>query len=293
MSQSLFKLPVEEQLTPFISLRQQDQLPLIIITHPTFQAAVALQGAQLISWQPMTEEPVIWLSENTDFYPGKAIRGGVPVCWPWFGTQGKPAHGFARTQTWDLLAHDEDDNKVSLTFELKDNKQTRKLWPHSFSLILKLWITRQQCDLELEAWGDFESTTALHSYFTVSDSRKVRVFGLGDSYIDQVLANQLGHLLGPQTYPDRIDRIFTAPEACSRIEDEQFNRQIEIHHQYHSDVVTWNPGQALSLSMNDMTNEGFQNMVCVETARINQPLISQCNEPARLAVTFRIAKASN
>ncbi|MXP48782.1 D-hexose-6-phosphate mutarotase [Pantoea sp. Eser] len=289
MQDKLLSLPVVTQISPYLSQRQVGELPAIIVSHPKVRAALTLQGAHLIAWQPSGEQPVLWLSDKSQFAPGKAIRGGVPICWPWFGPAGEPAHGFARNQPWTLSAHDENEDGVMLTLVLESNPQTLKLWPHEFTLIARFRLG-QHCEIELEAHGDFEATAALHSYFTVSDISDVEVSGLGNSYIDKVNQGEIGSSDGKQRYPGRIDRIFTAAEDCSVINDPAAQRQIEVYHHHHSDVVTWNPGVELSCSMADMPNEGYKTMVCVETARINKPLRSAGEKPARLATTFRLKK---
>ncbi|HAI04359.1 MULTISPECIES: D-hexose-6-phosphate mutarotase [Pantoea] len=289
MQDKLFSLPVVTQISPYLSQRQVGELPAIIVSHPKVRAALTLQGAHLIAWQPSGEQPVLWLSDKSQFAAGKAIRGGVPICWPWFGPAGEPAHGFARNQPWTLSAHDENEDGVMLTLVLESNAQTLKLWPHEFTLIARFRLG-QHCEIELEAHGDFEATAALHSYFTVSDISGVEVSGLGNSYIDKVNQGEIGSSDGKQRYPGRIDRIFTAAEDCSVINDPAAQRQIEVYHHHHSDVVTWNPGVELSCSMADMPNEGYKTMVCVETARINKPLRSAGEKPARLATTFRLKK---
>ncbi|ERK18064.1 Aldose 1-epimerase family protein YeaD [Pantoea sp. AS-PWVM4] len=287
MQESLFSLPVVQQITPYLSQRQIGELPVIIVSHPRVRAAITLQGAHLLAWQPSGQQPVLWLSEKTPFAVGKAIRGGVPICWPWFGPAGEPAHGFARNQSWTLSAHDENEEGVILTFALESNAQTLKLWPHDFTLLARFRIGAH-CEIELEAHGDFAATAALHSYFQVSDIAATEVSGLGNSFVDKVNDSAVGTSNGKQTYPGRIDRVFTAPEDCSVIHDKAGNRQIEVYHHYQSDVVTWNPGPELSCSMGDMANDGYKTMVCVETARINQPLVSAGESPARLATTFRV-----
>lgn len=289
MQDKLFSLPVVTQITPYLSQRQVGDLPAIVISHPKVRAAITLQGAHLIAWQPSGEKPVIWLSDKTPFSPGKAIRGGVPICWPWFGPAGEPAHGFARNQTWTLSAHDENDEGVILTFVLESNAQTKKLWPHDFTLFARFRLG-QHCEIELEAHGDFEATAALHSYFTVADIAEVEVSGLGKTYIDKVENNVQGTSDGKQRYPGRVDRIFTQAEDCSVIHDKAGQRLIEVYHHHHSDVVTWNPGVELSCSMADMANDGYRTLVCVETARINTPLRSAGEKPARLGTTFRLRK---
>ncbi|MCU5775769.1 D-hexose-6-phosphate mutarotase [Erwiniaceae bacterium BAC15a-03b] len=290
MSEKLFTLPVVNQITPYLSLRQIDQLPVIVISHPKVRAAITLQGAQLIAWQPSGEKPVIWLSEKTPFTPGKAIRGGVPICWPWFGPAGEPAHGFARNLPWTLSAHDENEDGVILTLVLESDEQTKKLWPHDFTLFARFRLG-ERCEIELEAHGDYEATAALHSYFAVEDIAGVEVSGLGKQFIDKVNNGVTGEAEnGKQRYPSRVDRIHTQPEDCSLIDDSAGNRVIEVYHHYQSDVVTWNPGAELSCSMADMANDGYKTFVCVETAHISQPMKSAGEKPARLGTTLRLRK---
>lgn len=292
MNEKIFSLPVITQITPYISQRKIGDLPVVVIAHPKVRAAVTLQGAQLIAWQPADEKPVIWLSEKTAWTAGKAIRGGVPICWPWFGPAGEPAHGFARTLPWSLSAHDENDDSVMLTLVLESNEQTKKLWPHDFTLFARFRFA-DRCEIELEAHGDFEATAALHSYFSVADIDGVEVAGLGNSFIDKVANGSVGSSPdGKQTYPDRVDRIHTQPEDCSVINDKIGKRVIEVYHHHQSDVVTWNPGPELSCSMGDMANEGYKMMVCVETAHISQPMVSAGESPSRLAATIRVRKGS-
>ena len=287
MQDKIFSLPVAEQISPYLSQRMLGDLPVIVVSHPQVRAAVTLQGAHLIAWQPSGEKPVIWLSEKSLFATGKAIRGGVPICWPWFGPEGQPAHGFARNQPWTLSAHDENEENVMLTFVLESSEQTKKLWPHDFTLFARFRLGKH-CEIELEAHGDFNATGALHSYFQVADIAGVEVSGLGEHFVDKVDNNSEHASGGKQTYPGRVDRIFTRPEDCSLIHDKQGQRIIEVYHHHHSDVVTWNPGVELSCSMADMPNDGYKTMVCVETARISKPMNSAGEKPARLATTFRL-----
>ncbi|PIJ51632.1 D-hexose-6-phosphate mutarotase [Erwinia sp. OLTSP20] len=289
MTDKLFSLPIDQQLSPYISQRHQGEQPVLVINHPRVRAAVALQGAHLVAWQPAGEAPVIWLSENSLWQKGKAIRGGVPICWPWFGPAGEPAHGFARNLSWSLSAHDENDDSVMLTLVLESNEQSKKYWPHDFTLYARFRFS-QHCEIELEAHGDYTSSGALHSYFQVADIAGVSVSGLGHPYTDKVLGIDGRSPDGIQRYPDRIDRIYRAPEDYSIIDDERGERVIEVYHHHHSDVVTWNPGPALSSSMSDMTANGYKTMVCVETAHITTAMHSRGETPARLGATFRLRK---
>lgn len=291
MINKIFALPVVEQLTPVLSRRQIDGADIIVVDHPRVKASIALNGAHLLSWQPESQTEALWLSSETSFKKGAAIRGGVPICWPWFGPAaqpGLPAHGFARNQQWTLKAHNEDDNGAVLTFELQANEETRALWPHDFTLYARFKLGKT-CEIELEAHGEFETTSALHTYFNVGDITDVKVSGLGKGYIDKVDNAREGELSdGVQTFPDRTDRLYLNPEACSVIHDAALNRNIEVVHQHHSNVVGWNPGPALSVSMADMADEGYKTFVCVETACVTTPQKTSEEKPSRLAQTISI-----
>lgn len=293
MNNKIFALPVVDQLTTALSRRQMDELDIIVIDHPQVKASLALQGAHLLTWQPAGEEEVLWLSATTPFKTGVALRGGIPICWPWFGPaedKSLPSHGFARNLAWHLKAHQEDDNGVVLTLELQQSEATKRYWPHDFTLFARFRLGKT-CEVELEAHGEFETTSALHTYFNVGDIDAVKVSGLGDRYIDKVNNAQEGVLSnGVQTFPDRTDRVYLNPEACSLIGDSALNRCIEVVHHHHSNVVGWNPGPALSVSMGDMPDDGYKTFVCVETACVTRAQKTTEERPSRLAQTLRVVR---
>ncbi|NTZ51368.1 D-hexose-6-phosphate mutarotase [Citrobacter gillenii] len=293
MINKIFALPIIEQISPVLSRRQLDELEVVVVDHPQVKASFALQGAHLLSWKPTGEDEVLWLSNNTPFKTGVALRGGVPICWPWFGPAaqpGLPSHGFARNLPWTLKAHNEDDSGVVLTFELQSSAETRQLWPHEFTLLARFKVGAT-CEIELEAHGEFETTSALHTYFNVGDIAAVKVSGLGDRLIDKVNDAKEDVLDdGIQTFPDRTDRVYLNPEACSVIHDDSLNRNIDVVHHHHLNVVGWNPGPALSVSMGDMPDDGYKTFVCVETAYATAPQKTTTEKPSRLAQTIRVAK---
>lgn len=292
MIAKIFDLPTQETLTPTVTCRQMGDLEILVVDHPVVRAAVALQGAHLLCWQPEGEEEVLWLSDKTAFTTGKAIRGGVPLCWPWFGPaaeEGLPAHGFARNLPWSLNAYQETDDGVVLTLELETSDETRRLWPHDFTLYARLRLGKT-CDIELEAHGEFDCTAALHSYFNVGDIGQVKVSGLGKRFLDKVAGGEGVLNDGVETFADRTDRVYLEPEACSLIHDPKLGRIIEVIHHHHSNVVGWNPGPALSASMGDMPDDGYKTFVCVETAAISIPQKTRSEMPSRLSVTLRVAR---
>ena len=285
LSEKIFTLPVQEQITPYISQRQIGELPVVVVNHPKVRAAVTLQGAHLLTWQPSGEKPVLWLSSETAFKNGVAIRGGIPICWPWFGPAGQPAHGFARNLPWTLTAHDEDESGVILTFTLEQSAESKKHWPHDFCLIARFKLG-EVCEMELESHGEYEYTAALHTYFNIGDITQIDVSCLGSPYIDKVNPGT-GEQQGNLTFATRTDRIYTKPEPFSVITDKALQRVIEVHHHNNTDVVAWNPWSELSVSMADMPNDGYKTMVCVETAHVTSPMKASANTPSRLSVTLR------
>ncbi|NDL62466.1 D-hexose-6-phosphate mutarotase [Acerihabitans arboris] len=290
MYNTLFALPVKEQLSSSISLRQLDELPVIVIDHPQVKAAVTLQGAHLLAWQPAGEEPVLWLSDISEFKDGVAIRGGVPICWPWFGKVASPNHGFARILPWHLDLHQEDGQQVTLALSLHDRAVTEQYWPKPFTLTAKFTLGAT-CGIELEAKGDFQNTTALHSYFNIKDIANVSVGGLGTHYIDKVNGGVEAEQQGDVSFSGEVDRVYTRPQDVSLIHDRGNKRVIEIHHHNHSDVVAWNPGAELARKMSDVSDEGYKTYVCVETARVNEPLVATPTAPARLSAVLKVRKA--
>lgn len=289
ITEKLFILPIVHSLSPHISIRKMEELSILVIDHPMAQAAVALQGAHLLSWQPASEKkPVIWLSEKTAWVAGAAIRGGVPICWPWFASSdeiNKPSHGFARNQQWILKHHSENQDNVNLTLTLTNNAETWRLWPHDFILHAHFNIGTQ-CTITLEAIGGYNCTAALHSYFMVDDIEHTVINGLGNSYIDKMQQGRIGEQKGDLCVIQQTDRIYTHPEACSHIIDHQMPRTITVQHHNNSDVVVWNPWERLSSNMIDMPDLGYQNMVCVETARISEEISVTAAKPERLGVTI-------
>lgn len=293
MIEKIFALPVLEQVTATISRRQLGELDILVVNHPAVKASVALQGAHLLSWQPAGEKEVLWLSEASLFEHGQAIRGGVPICWPWFGPakdSSLPSHGFARNLDWQLSAHNEDNNGVVLTFELKSSDASRMYWPHDFTLYARFKLGAT-CEMELESHGEFETQSALHTYFTVGDISAVSVSGLGHRFIDKVnggVEDQLSD--GIQTFPDRVDRVYLEAEACSVIHDKSLPRRIDVVHHHNCNVVAWNPGPALSVSMSDVPDDGYKTFVCVEAVNATIPQKVTASQPGRLACVLSVSK---
>jgi len=255
------------------------------IHNPHAQAVVALQGAQLLSFQPHGQPDWLYLSPRAVFAPGRPVRGGVPLCWPWFGPdpqgQGRPAHGFARQSLWSLRhAFDDTDGRTLLELELTDDDTTRALWPHPFRLRLEVRIgATLSLALTTRNTGDshFTITQALHSYFAVDRLDAARVHGLtGLGFIDQVPgANPKGPPAdGPLAFDGRLDRVYPQAPSRLRLEGATGGAALVLDSEGSRTAVVWNPGAALAATMPDLGPEAHAGFVCLETANAGDDVVT-------------------
>ena len=244
-------------------------LPVAEIQTAQASARVALQGAHLLAWQPAGAAPVIWLSQAAMFAPGQPVRGGVPVCWPWFGArEGLPTHGFARTRLWQVRAASTDAaGQVVLRLGLQDDADTRALWDHAFDVELLLTIgATLSLTLISRNTGDqpFTLTDALHTYFCVADIQQTTVQGLdGCDYLDKVHNFARARQTGAVEFTGETDRIYVDTTADCVIEDRVQQRAIRISKNGSSSTVVWNPWREKVFA--DMAAGEYQQMLCVET----------------------------
>jgi glucose-6-phosphate 1-epimerase len=232
-------------------------------------ARVALHGAQVLAWQPAGAQPVIWVSQAAVFERGQPVRGGVPVCWPWFGPrEGLPMHGFVRTRLWQVRAASMDaGGQVMLRLGLQDDADTRALWDHAFDLELLLTVgATLTMALISRNTGDqpFTLTDALHTYFCVGDIHQTTVQGLdGCDYLDKVQNFASTKQSGAVEFTGETDRIYVHTTADCVIDDRGQQRNIRIAKTSSSSTVVWNPWREKAFA--DMAAGEYQQMLCVET----------------------------
>ncbi|MEW6444647.1 MAG: D-hexose-6-phosphate mutarotase [Pseudomonadota bacterium] len=236
------------------------------------EARVMLQGAQIIHYHPAHQEPVIWLGEEVKYLPGKSVRGGVPVCWPWFGAgaDGRPAHGFARNLDWRVEHAATEHGESVLTLTLMPSEDTRKFWPHDFRLALEVRLgDRLRMTLDTEHLGSepCEITQGLHTYLRVGDIAQAAILGLGDTpYLDKtrdmirdVQHEQVLRLSG------ETDRVYLDTLAEVIVEDPVLRRRIHVSKDGSRSTVIWNPWEEKAGAFPDMRADEYRHMVCVET----------------------------
>jgi D-hexose-6-phosphate mutarotase len=238
------------------------------------ESMIALQGAHVMTWQPRGQEPVLWLSRFGKFAPGKSIRGGVPICWPWFGPHAAdaklPGHGFARTVMWEAKETRALDNGATfLRFGLIETETTRAQWPHPSTAELLVTVG---AELTVELLTRNAGTTpfplgeAFHSYFHISDVADVAIRGLeGGAYLDKVGTPARRTQQGSIVIGSEVDRIYLDTEADCLIEDRGLKRRIRIAKKNSRSTVVWNPWIEKAEKMGDFGAEGYRGMVCVES----------------------------
>ena len=255
-------------------------LPTAEISTPLAQARVALQGGQVLGWQPTGQSPVIWVSKAAVFQPGKGVRGGVPVCWPWFGgREGQGAHGFVRTRLWEMRETSVDANgNVVLRLGLRDDASTSALWDWAFDLELLVTVgATLTMALITRNTGDqpFTISQALHSYFCVGDIHETSVQGLDDTeYQDKVSPFDTVRQSGAVRFSGETDRVYINTTADCLIEDPVLERMIRVAKAGSSSCVVWNPWTEKEKTFADMAPGEYQNMLCVETVNANPDLIT-------------------
>jgi D-hexose-6-phosphate mutarotase len=246
-------------------------------------ATIAVQGAHLMTWAPRREPPVIWLSRAAAFTPGKSIRGGVPICWPWFGphaTEPKfPGHGFARTVPWEVVeTQGLRDGRTRLVLRLASSEATRAQWPHPSTVEAHITVGRV-LDIELVTHNSGPAPItigqALHTYFEVSDVRRVAIHGLGGcAYLDKVDGGKRKDQCGPVTIATEVDRIYLDTLADCLIDDPGLRRRIRVAKRGSRTTVVWNPWTEKAAKMGDLGENGFLNMVCVESANAADDVVT-------------------
>ena len=266
----LSSLPVINQLSDHLSIVQKEALKIIHVRHRKASAAIALHGAHVLSYIPEGQAEVIWMSNAAILDGSTALRGGIPICWPWFGRIASPAHGFVRNREWSLLDYQDTPDNVTLTLGVHSDDNTFAIWPHQFALRLVVTIA-DTLDVRLEIENTdtqpWMFSGALHTYLNLGDVRQVKVTGMGREYIDSLQDSQLCQGGETLSLEQGIDRVYTQPNARISVADPELNRQIEVSNAGHNSAVLWNPWQEGAQAMADMQNDGYLTMLCVESTQ--------------------------
>lgn len=239
---------------------------------------MTLHGAQLVSWRPVRGRERLYLSERAEYAAGKAIRGGVPICFPQFAALGPlPKHGLVRTRPWAVQARRDVDGEASVTLAFEPDAEVRALWPHPCRVELEVRLGDGRVTLELsvanDGAGPLPFTAALHGYLAVGDVEAVDLAGLaGVEYRDAADGDRLRVEQGDAvTIRGEVDRVYHSVPGGVRLREP--DRALEIRAEGFPDVVVWNPGPAKCAALSDMAPDGWRRMVCVEAGAIRTPVL--------------------
>lgn len=274
-------------------------LVLAEIDTPFATATISLHGGHVVSWRPKHQvEPVLWVSRSAQFKPGKAIRGGVPICWPWFGAHPSdaqlPGHGYARVSPWEVTSVNLlDSGAMEISLSLPDNEMSRAHGPDGVRLSIQIAVgetLKMALTTTNESDREIVLTEGLHTYFQISDIAKIRVVGLeGCEYVDLVHENTRKQQAGPIVFDGELGRIYENTKATCVIEDRVLNRRIVIEKSGSLSTAVWNPWAVTSAKMDDLGSEGWRDMVCVESANaVGNTVALNAGESHTLGSTYSI-----
>ncbi len=274
---------------------------IIHISTPLAEAELHTSGAHLARWTPRGHKPVLFLSPRSFFAPGKAIRGGVPIIFPWFGprSDGRPggAHGFARTMEWSKESERTlEDGRFEVVMALAANSETRATFDGEFRLRFRVMIGRQ-LEMELETTNEgsepFQFEDALHTYFAVGDIRQVTISGLeGSWYVDKTDGFRRKQQAGESIrFDGERDQMHVNTDATCVIHDPAWERRIVVEKSGSQSTVVWNPWVEKTAALADMEPDGWTGMVCVESANAGENTIRLAHGETRaMRVRIRVEK---
>jgi len=254
----------------------QGGLAMVRVTAPTASAEIYLHGAQVTSWCPVGRDEVLFLSAESRWEDGKAIRGGIPICFPWF--RGKaddakaPAHGVVRTKEWELVSIAQVGDDVVVTLATESDDASRRWWPHEFRSVHRITVgAHLRLELTVTNTGStalrFEE--ALHTYHRVGDAARIRVTGLdGTAYLDNMDGNREKMQHGDVVMTGPVDNAYLNTRAALEVIDPVLGRRIRTEKKNSITTVAWNPWETGAKALADLGDEEWRQMACVEASNI-------------------------
>jgi glucose-6-phosphate 1-epimerase len=247
--------------------------PPLRVTSRTSTGAIYDHGAHITSWIPAGDRDVLWMSQLCDYDSAVALRGGIPVVFPWFGAGRsrdlRPSHGFGRLSPWTLADVDEQSDRVTVTHVLSDVESPAFPSPFRATLVVGFGAD-MDVRLTVENTGEmpFSYEEALHTYLAVGDVRQVSILGLeGEEYLDSVRGGERRTQTGPVVVDGEVDRIYLS-DAEVQVVDPVLGRTIGVRKVNSANTVVWNPWIERAAALADMPDDGWQTMLCIEGANI-------------------------
>jgi len=256
--------------------------PILSVTNAHGTLELTPYGGHILSYQPAGQAPVLFVSRASTYIPGKPIRGGIPICWPWFGPRlddpAMPMHGFARLLFWNVEAVSPSANGTEVRFSLHNDERTQPYWPHAFELTLRVVLgTQLQVELTTRNTGSepFALTQALHTYFSVGDIDRVTIAGLEPaSYFDSLTRTAVAPEGKSIAIQSEVDRVYGNTSADCRICDAALKREIRVAKSGSHSTVVWNPWVEKSKRMADFGDDEFSGMLCIESTNARDDVVT-------------------
>jgi glucose-6-phosphate 1-epimerase len=270
------------------------------ITGAFGEGEMYLHGAQVTSWKPAENEEVLFVSTKSRWEEGQAIRGGIPICFPWF--RGKsddpraPAHGFVRTKTWQLESIIESKSGVAVTMFTQSDEHTRKWWPGEFRLVHRVTFG-SELRLELicvnTGTTPFRFEEALHTYNRIANTQDVRIQGLdGVSYLDNTDSNKEKTQRGDVIIASQTDSAYCNTQNEVDLLDAKQKRRIRLWKEHSLTTVVWNPWSEGAARLQDLGDGEWRQFLCVEASNILDAAIHLApGEEHRMAAIVTVERA--
>ncbi len=281
---------------PGVQIEIHKNLPAVTVSNDLSTATVFLQGAQISHFEHHGQKPVLFLSEANTYEEGKPLRGGIPLCWPWFGNLDKnpgiiqtqisqtdaPAHGFLRNLAWQLKTIQAEQTETQLVLTANIDANSNTLWPFATELQLQITVGEtltvtlsvKNCDTR-----DFHYSLAMHTYFQVSDIHQVSVDGLDEEkYFDALDQWQLKTQAGSLQVSEEVDRVYehVSSQATGelKLNDKGISRNLFILTKNLPSLVTWNPWLDKSKTLSQFYDNDFNQMLCLESAAVKDNCVT-------------------
>ncbi len=254
-------------------VKKENNLIYLAVSNKFANAEICLYGAHIMSFRPNNSEEILWMSPKSSFQIGQPIRGGIPVCFPWFGPhktdQQKPQHGFGRLMYWDVTETEVKTNGETLIrLQLCSSNETNAFWPHDFCAELTI-VVGQTLEVSLKVTNQsaepFEYTCALHSYYNISSIENIAITGLqGAIYHSQLEPGEFIQESPKIKIQKAETRHYHNTVATCTIEDNLYKRKIRIAKEGSKITTVWNPGKETCATINDMPDDAYLHFICIE-----------------------------
>ena len=275
MSQSIDDLQAILSECPEVSVTEPEPgFPVLEVKTSVSEATIALHGAQVLTWTLIGHPPVLYVSPKAKMTEGIPLRGGIPICWPWFNEHPEdstlPKHGFARNRFWELVSGEAFGKEATLVFKLCSDEETKQMFPYDFELTATIRVSdKLRVKLNMKNTGEeiYRVSSALHTYLSIGNIERIQLEGVkGSHYMDQ-LSDQTEAQYQEKNLQikEEVDRIYQSMSSVL-VRDLDRHRSVFVDKAGSRSTVIWNPWKEKSKSLSDLPDKGYLEFVCVECA---------------------------